>query len=110
MQMDRESGLNLNNYRPQGLFFTPSLIWLGFVCANLAQDIIMVWSGDLGRVRVWSRAQDISRYISTLVRVYKYIKIRGTLIMSIYQISCHTNYEDSNIYNYRIQGYYLRLG
>ena len=83
MQMDRVSGLNLNNYRPQGLFFTPSSIWLGFVCTDLDQDIIRVWSGALGRVRVWSGAQDISGYISTLVRVYKYIKIHVKLIMKI---------------------------
>ena len=49
-------------------------------------------------MRVWSGAQDISGYISTLVSVNKYIKIHVALIMSIYQNSCHANYEDSNIY------------
>ena len=87
MQMDRVIGLNLNNYRLQGLLFMPSSIWLGFACADLDQDIISVWSGALGRFRVWSGAQDISGYISTLVRVYKYIKIHVTLTMSIYQNS-----------------------
>jgi hypothetical protein len=37
---------------------------------------------ELGRVRVWSRAQDIRIYIN--IGVYKYMKIHVTL-MSIYQ-------------------------